>query len=54
MDEEDEEDVAQKCTLKLLKKKNIYKLNIYIYLNRVPFCTCEKSYGFKNLVKLEC
>ena len=31
----------------------MYKLRVYIYLIRVPFCACQKSYGFKNLVKLE-
>ena len=31
----------------------MYKFSVYIYLIRVPFCACEKSYGFKNLVKLE-
>ena len=29
------------------------KLRVYIYLIRVPFCACQKSYGIKNLVKLE-
>ena len=31
----------------------MYKFSVYIYLIRVPFCACQKSYGFKNLVKLE-
>ena len=30
----------------------MYKFKVYIYLNRVPFCARQKSYGFKNLVKL--
>ena len=30
------------------------KLRVYIYLISVPFCACKKSYGFKNLMKLEC
>ena len=30
----------------------MYKFRVYIYLIRVPFCACQKSYGFKNLVKL--
>ena len=29
----------------------MYKFRIYIYLIRVPFCVCQKFYGFKNLVK---
>ena len=32
----------------------MYKFSVYIFLIRVPFCACQKSYGFKNLVKLEC
>ena len=32
----------------------MYKFKVYIYLIRVPFCACQKSYGFKNLIKLEC
>ena len=30
----------------------MYKFRVYIYLIRVPFCACQKSYGFKNLMKL--
>ena len=32
----------------------MYKLRVYIYLSRVPKLWRHKSYGFKNLVKLEC
>ena len=31
----------------------MYKLSVYIYLNRVPFNARQKCYGFKSLVKLE-
>ena len=31
----------------------MYKLRVYIYLNHVPFDARQKSYGIKNLVKLE-
>ena len=30
----------------------MYKLRRYIYLNRVPFCARQISYGRKSLVKL--
>ena len=30
----------------------MYKLSVYIYLNRVPFDARQKSYGFENEVKL--
>ena len=33
-------------------KSDMCKLRVYIYLIRVPFCACQKSYGFKNMVKL--
>ena len=29
----------------------MYKLSVYIYLNRVPFDASQKSYEFKSLVK---
>ena len=31
----------------------MYTFRVYIYLIREPFGACQKSYGFKNLVKLE-
>ena len=32
----------------------MYKLRVYIYIIRGTERACQKSYGFKNLVKLEC
>ena len=34
-------------------KSNMYKFRVHIYMIRVPFDVFQKSYGFKNLVKLE-